>query len=80
MRAKRVGAERVGGSSYVGVSRVGRSCGIAYRRITVFVSLAALLGCVLYGLERLRCPPFAEAVDALRAYGCFPAASGCRRC
>ena len=45
----------------------------------VIVSLAALLGHVLHGVERLRCPPVAEAVGALRACGCFPAASGWRR-
>ena len=59
--------------------RLGRAFGIAYRRITVIVSLAALLSPVLHGVERLKCPPLAEAVDALRAYG-FPAAKECRRC
>ena len=52
-----------------GDSRVGSACGIAYR-ITVIVSLAAMPGRVLHGVEGLRCP----------AYGCVPAASGCRRC
>ena len=43
-------------------SRVGRAFGIVYHS-TVIVSLAALLGRVLHGVERLRCLPVAEAVD-----------------
>ena len=75
IRAKQVGADQVGAKS-------------SYRRFPYWpsvwhcvspchsdcFSLAALLGRVLHGVERLRCPP-----DALRALWCFPAASGSRR-
>ena len=81
MRANQVGVKQGGEKSIMCWDfRLGRAFGIAYRRITVTVSLAILLGRELHGLERLRCPPVAKANDASRAYGCFPADSGCRRC
>ena len=65
MRAKRVGADQVGAESFVGDTHVGRGFGIAHCRISVILSLAALLVSVLHGVERLRCSRVAGAVDVL---------------